>query len=421
MPHRYRVLGLVSSLIVVMYLDRLCISVAGPRIQADLRLSTTDWGWVIGAFTLAYAAFEIPTGFLADRIGPRLVITRIVLWWSTFTFATGLAGGLRSLLLVRFLFGAGEAGAFPSTASVISRWIPARERGRANSVVWVSSGIGGILTPLLVVPMQQAFGWRASFFVLGLAGFLWSAVWYSRFRDTPQEVPQVSPEERAIIGYNPLVRHGGVGWRHLLRQRNFLLLLAMYHSYCWGGYFYLSWLPTYLQLGRGLSEDTMKIATSITSATGLIGTLAGGFLSDALVRRVGLRAGRCFPAAAGLMLGGVLLAMAALASSSVVAVTALCAGLAAMNFMIPVSWALCLDLGRKHAGAVTGSMNMAGQVGSLISSVAFGYMVKGLGSYDYALLPLAAMLVVSGLLYLGIDPAKPLFAEPEPLKEQAAA
>lgn len=421
MPHRYRVLGLVSSLIVVMYLDRLCISVAGPRIQADLRLSTTDWGWVIGAFTLAYAAFEIPTGFLADRIGPRLVITRIVLWWSTFTFATGLAGGLRSLLLVRFLFGAGEAGAFPSTASVISRWIPARERGRANSVVWVSSGIGGILTPLLVVPIQQAFGWRASFFVLGLAGFLWSAVWYSRFRDTPQEVPQVSPEERAIIGDNPLVRHGGVGWRHLLRQRNFLLLLAMYHSYCWGGYFYLSWLPTYLQLGRGLSEDTMKIATSITSATGLIGTLAGGFLSDSLVRRVGLRAGRCFPAAAGLMLGGVLLATAALASSSVVAVTALCAGLAAMNFMIPVSWALCLDLGRKHAGAVTGSMNMAGQVGSLISSVAFGYMVKGLGSYDYALLPLAAMLVVSGLLYLGIDPAKPLFAEPEPLKEQAAA
>src|SRR6266496_4863892 len=110
MPHRYRVLGLVSSLVIVMYLDRLCISIAGPRIQADLGLSTTDWGWVIGTFTLGYALFEVPTGLLADQIGPRRVVTRIVLWWSAFTFVTGLTGGLRSLLAVRFLFGAGEAG-----------------------------------------------------------------------------------------------------------------------------------------------------------------------------------------------------------------------------------------------------------------------------------------------------------------------
>jgi MFS family permease len=134
-------------------------------------------------------------------------------------------------------------------------------------------------------------------------------------------------------------------------------------------------------------------------------------LSDLLVRRAGLRAGRCFPSAAGLILSGFLLTTAAFASSNNVAVPALCVGLAAMNFMLPVSWALCVDLGRKHAGAVSGSMNMAGQAGSLISSVAFGYLVKSFGSYDYALLPLAAMLVVSGILYLGIDPAKPLFAE----------
>ncbi len=419
MPYRYRMLGLVASLIIVMYLDRLCIAVAGPRIQADLKFSTTDWGWVIGAFTLAYAAFEVPSGMLADRIGPRRVITRIVLWWSTFTFATGLVTGLRSMLIVRFLFGAGEAGAFPSTASVISRWIPPSERGRSNSIIWISSGFGGILTPLLVVPIQQGFGWRAAFLLLGLVGIIWSLLWYTKFRDSPQEVPAISKREREAIGYTPAVQHIGVPWQHLLRQRNYLLLLGMYHCYCWGGYFYLSWLPTYLQMGRGLTEDAMKFAASITSAAGMFGTIGGGFLSDALVRRAGLRAGRCLPAAAGLMLSGLLLGAASFTVDNLVAVAELCLGLASMNFMLPVTWALCLDLGRRHAGSVTGSMNMAGQVGSLISSVAFGYLVKWLGSYNQALVPLAVMLVLSGLLYLGIDPAKPFFTEPEPRHQEA--
>lgn len=421
MPYRYRILGLVSSLVVVMYLDRLCISVAGPRIQSDLHFSTTDWGWVIGAFTLAYAAFEVPSGMLADRIGPRRVITRIVLWWSTFTFATGLAGGLRSMLIVRFLFGAGEAGAFPSTAAVISRWIPAAERGRCNSVIWISSGLGGILTPLLVVPIQQAFGWRAAFFLFGAVGIIWSVFWYAKFRDSPHEVAAVSKQERDAIGYHPQASHVGVSWRHLLRQRNYILLLCMYHCYCWGGYFYLSWLPTYLQMGRGLTEDAMKIAASLTSATGMLGTIAGGFLSDALVRRAGLRAGRCFPAAAGLILSGLLLGTTAFTTNNIFAVAGLCLGLASMNFMLPVTWALCVDLGRKHAGSVTGSMNMAGQIGSFISSVAFGYLVKWLGNYNDALVPLAAMLVLSGLLYLGINPAKPLFTESEPQVPSGAA
>ncbi len=422
MPHRYRVLGLVSSLIILMYLDRLCVSVAGPRIQSDLGLSTTDWGWVIGAFTLGYALFEVPSGLMADRIGPRRVITRIVLWWSAFTFATGLTGGLGSLLLVRFLFGAGEAGSFPSTASVISRWIPFSERGTANSVVWTSTGIGGLLTPLIVVPIQQAFGWRAAFLLLGLLGCAWSALWYARFRDTPAEVAGISEDERERIARDTSPRqHTRILWKPLLRQRNFLLVLAMYHSYCWGAYFYLSWLPTYLQKGRGLTEDAMKIGSAVTSASGLLGVLAGGLVSDVLVRRAGLRAGRCFPAAAGLIVSGAVLAGATFATSNSVVVAGLCIGLAAMNFMLPLAWALCQDIGRKHVGAVSGSMNMAGQAGSLISSVAFGYFVKWFGSYNYALLPLAGMLIVSGLIYLGIDPVKPLFTEPHQKTEEAIA
>lgn len=413
MPYRYRVLGLVSSLIIVMYLDRLCISIAGPRIQADFGLSTTDWGWVVGAFTLGYALFEVPTGLLADRIGPRQVVTRIVLWWSAFTIATGMAGGLRSLLAVRFLFGAGEAGTFPSVSSVISRWIPFSERGTANGVVLASTAIGGLLTPLIVVPIQKSYGWRTAFFILGIAGCAWAAFWYACFRDNPGEVAGVSrsEQERIARDIGP-PRHTKIAWGPLFKQRNFLLVLAMYHSYCWGAYFYLSWLPTYLQRGRGLTEDAMKIGSVLTSASGLIGILVGGFVSDKLVRRAGLRAGRCFPAAAGLIVSGSILVLATLAKDNTVALAGLCAGLFAMNFMFPLAWALCQDIGRRHVGAVSGAMNMAGQAGSLISSIAFGYFVKWFGSYDYALVPLAVMLVLSGVIYLFIDPTKPLFVDP---------
>jgi MFS transporter, ACS family, glucarate transporter len=422
MPYRFRVLALVSSLIVLMYLDRLAIAVAGPRMQADLGLSSTDWGWIIGAFTLGYALFEVPTGLLADRLGPRRVIARIVVWWSIFTFATGMVSGLGILLLVRFLFGAGEAGAFPSTASVISRWVPAKERGIANSVVWTSSSVGGLLTPLLVVPIQQAYGWRASFLVLGAIGLAWAVFWYASFRDSPDEVAHVSQAEREKIGKHIAVRHGEhVSWRRLLRTPNFLRVLAMYHTYCWGAYFYLSWLPTYLQNGRGLSEDSMKFASSATFAAGLVGVVVGGVASDALVRRFGLRVGRGIPAATGLIVSGAMLAMTAYTDSAAYAVTGLCLGLAAMNLMLPISWALCLDIGGKHVGAVSGAMNMAGQAGSFISSIGFGYFVKWWGSYDSALLPLAAMLVVSGIIYLTIDPATPLFREDNPEAVGASA
>ncbi|MEO8131627.1 MAG: MFS transporter, partial [Bryobacteraceae bacterium] len=187
MPHRIRVLALLFLLVLVMYFDRLCIAVAGPRIQRDLNMSPSNWGWVIGAFTIAYAMFEIPSGMLGDRIGPRKVLTRIVLWWSAFTALTGAVTAFPLMLIVRFLFGAGEAGAFPNAATVIGRWIPDSERARATSVIWTATAIGGILTPLIVVPIQQHYGWRVSFFLFGSLGLFWAALWYWWFRDTAAE------------------------------------------------------------------------------------------------------------------------------------------------------------------------------------------------------------------------------------------
>lgn len=406
MPYRFRVLGLLFVLVLVMYLDRLCIAVAGPRIQHEMGISPSHWGWVIGAFTLAYAMFEVPSGALGDRIGARKVLTRIVLWWSAFTALTGAVTSYRMMLAVRFLFGAGEAGSFPNCTSAVSRWVPASERARALSVFWMATATGGALTPPIVVSIEQSYGWRAAFFFFGSLGVFWSAVWYGWFRDTPAEKTGVSTEEREKIG-EPAARSGHrVQWSQLVRNRNFQRLLLMYHTYCWGAYFYLSWLHTYLQIGRGLTEDQMKIAASLPSCAGFAGIVAGGYFSDRLARTHSLRFARCAIGSTGLIVSGALLLCATLTPNKWAAVALLSIGLGAMDLMLPVAWSICVDAGGEHAGAISGAMNMAGQIGSLISSVAFGYWVEWYGSYDRALMPLAAMLIVSGCVFATIDPSQ---------------
>jgi MFS transporter, ACS family, glucarate transporter len=418
MPYRFRVLALLFVLVFVMYLDRLCIAVAGPRIQHEMGISPSGWGWVIGAFTLSYALFEIPSGILGDRIGARKVLTRIVLWWSAFTALTGAATSYRILLAVRFLFGAGEAGAFPNCTSAVSRWVPASERARALSVFWMATAMGGALAPPIVVSIEQHHGWRAAFYAFGSLGVFWSVIWYWWFRDSPAEKPGVSREEKEKIGQPAVRSESRVRWSQLVRNPNFLRLLLMYHTYCWGAYFYLSWLHTYLQLGRGFTENQMEIASALPSWAGLAGVVAGGYFSDRLARTHSLRFARCSLGSAGLIVSGALLLGATITANKWTAVAFLTIGLGAMDLMLPVAWSICVDAGGEHAGAISGAMNMAGQVGSLISSVAFGYWVEWSGSYDRALMPLAAMLIVSGCVFATIDPAKKMIPDHAPERVQ---
>jgi ACS family glucarate transporter-like MFS transporter len=417
MPHRYRVLILLFFLVLVMYLDRLCISVAGPRMQEDLNLSTRDWGWVIGAFTFAYAAFEIPSGVLGDRLGPRKVLTRIVLWWSAFTAITGTVSSMSTLLLVRFLFGAGEAGAFPNCTSTVARWIPQPERARSTSVFWIAAALGGALAPLIIVPLQQAYGWRASFFLFGSLGVFWAIAWRIWFYDNPADSPGITSAEVARIGTPAHSQHTSLPWGIVFRNKNFRRLLVMYHLYCWGAYFYLSWLPTYLQKGRGLSEDQMKIAAALPACAGVFGILIGGFLSDRLARKYSLRMARASIGAVSMIIAGICMVVATRTSDITIAVALIAAGLGIMNAMLPVAWSICVDLGGKHSGAVSGAMNMAGQAGSFISSVAFGYMIDWFGGYDNALLPLAIMLILGGVTFAFIDPNDQLL----PSEQRASA
>jgi MFS transporter, ACS family, glucarate transporter len=411
MLNRHWVLVLLFALSIITYIDRVCISVAGPLMQKELGLSPSMWGWVVGAFTISYALFEIPTGAMGDRLGSRTTLTRIVLWWSAFTALTGMVSNFYMLLATRFMFGVGEAGAYPNAASTISRWFPIAQRARATSVVWCASRLGGALSPFLVIPIQAQFGWRASFYVFGAVGVIWALVWYLWFRDTPAQKKGTSAEEIAEIARehdSESGKHHKLPWGIALKDSNYLTILLMYHTYCWGSYFYLSWLHTFLVKGRGMGQDEMKYYSALPFLAGFCGNLFGGFLSDYLTMKCGLKIGRRTVGAAGLAVSAACMLATGFTADRYWSVAFLSLGYGAMDCMLPVSWAVCLDVGKRYAGAVSGSMNMAGQLGSFLSSLAFGYLVEYTASYDIPLKLFSIMLFISAYLFTRIDPTKQL-------------
>jgi MFS transporter, ACS family, glucarate transporter len=418
MKYRHRVLTLLFLLSIITYIDRVCISVAGPRMQADLGIAPGQWGWVVGVFAISYAAFEIPSGAMGDRVGARKVLTRIVLWWSAFTSLTGVAWNYTVLLPIRFLFGMGEAGAYPNSSTSISRWFPTTERARAHGLVWMASRVGGALSPFLVIPIQKQWGWRASFYCFGVLGVIWAVVWYRWYRDSPREKPGVTHAEQVEIGDMEARVHHGLPWAFALRSANLWAIMLMYFTYCYAAFFFLSWMPTYLAKGRGYTEDALILST-LPFVLGALANCGGGFASDVLVRKLGLKWGRRTVGIIGLIAAAVFTVAAMLTQARIPALIFLALSYAGSDFMLPTAWAVCLDVGRKYAGAVTGTMNMAGQVGSFISSVLFGYLVEYSGSYDFPLIPMTAMLVISALLWLKIDPTQELI--PEQMAEQQAA
>lgn len=415
MPYRHRMLGLMFLLSIITYLDRVCISVAGPRMQDELGINPQQWGFVVGAFTISYAALEIPMGAWGDKYGPRRILTRIVLWWSAFTSLTGAVSNYYLLLIVRFLFGAGEAGAYPNISAAVSRWFPAQERARAVGVTWMASRLGGALSPLLVVPIQQNFGWRTTFYVFGAVGLIWCVGWFFYYRDNPRDKTGITEAELNHIGApKQVAAHVSLPWSVALRSGNFWKILLMYHTYCWGSYFYLSWLHTYLQRGRGFTENEMKLWSTLPFLIGCCGNLLGGTLSDYLVKRKGLKFGRRIVGATGLAMAGMFMLTTSQTESKEAAVIFLALGYGCMDCMLPVAWAICMDVGKKYAGTVSGSMNMAGQLGSFLTSVLFGFMVKFFNNdYNKPLIPLGCMLLISAVIFSRIDPTEQLVTEKE--------
>jgi len=405
---RHGVLGFTLTLTAIAYLDRVCISTAAPAMKADLGITDAEMGYVFSAFTLAYAIFEIPSGWLADRFGARLMLTRIVLWWSAMTAATGLATGFRSLLTVRFLFGVGEAGAFPSMARVYSRWLPASERGRAFGLAIMTAALGGAATQPLVVLLLGLIQWRHTFMVFGSVGVAWALAWFWWFRDEPHHHAGVSPAELERIGHDPPTPHGAVPWRRLASQRSMGALCLMYMGAIYGWYFYLTWLPTYLLRAHGFDLKQVGWLAALPLLSIAAGVLAGGWISDALTRHWDLRTARRVPGLIGLPLAALAILGTITASAPMTAALLLAsaAGLAAMG--VSPAWAVCLEIGGRHAGVVSGAMNTFGNLGGTLSPVIVGLCLERWGSWNASLVTVAIGYVVAALCWLAIDPTKPI-------------
>ena len=400
MKRKNLILTMLVILGVVTFLDRINISVAGSSIMHDLGLSPSQWGWVQSAFILSYGLMQIPMGALGDRMGHRKILALIVLWWSLFTAFTGMAGGLASLLVIRFMFGIGEAGSSPCSTGVISRWFEKGEVGKAQGYVWAASRMGGALTPFVVIPVMMWVGWRAAFYLLGALGVVWAAVWYWFYRDKSHDTAAETAAAR---------QNGNEGvWGSIFRSPQFWIICSMYFFYAFGSWFFFSWFPTFMELGRGFGKSELTYAVAVPFVMSMIGNIAGGYLTDKLTLKYGIKVGRKALGTSSLAVSAVCMFLAAFipGKTAVFIFLSLCFGI--FDLMLPSAWALCIDLGKQHAGTVSGAMNTAGNIGGFCCGILFGQLVQQSGNYNLPLYMIAGMLIVSAVLFAFINPTKPI-------------
>jgi MFS transporter, ACS family, glucarate transporter len=398
------------SLAIITYIDRVCISQAKPSIAKDLNLSESQMGWVFSAFTLAYAAFEIPAGYLGDKIGPRRVLMRIVIWWSFFTAASGWAWNWVSLLATRFLFGAGEAGAFPNLTKAFERWLPLAERTRAVGIMWMSARWGGAFTPFLVFLVLQVMSWRQAFALFGAIGVVWAVLFYIWYRDNPHEHPQVNAEERKILppaesSHSSL----HVPWRKLFRCKSVWYLCGQYFccSYAW--YFFITWFPSYLLQARGFNVKESALLAGLPLFLGGFGSLLAGWVTPYIERQIGsIGTARRIIGAASFVLAALLLIVSTFLSDPLLAVIAIALVSFCNDLSMPGSWSACLDVGGRYVGTLSGTMNMMGNFGGFVSPIVVGYVIQQTGNWNLTFYVTGAFYLLGAVCWLLLDPATPL-------------
>jgi MFS family permease len=400
----------------ITHLDRACIATLAPGIMRDLGLTTVQMGYVFTVFQLAYAVFEIPTARWADRTGTRLVLSRIVLWWSCLTAATGAATSYVALLAIRFLFGCGEAGAWACVARTFSRWIPGRERGTAQGIFFAGAHLVGGLTPALVLWMLQFLSWRQIFVCFGALGFAWVAVWFPWFRNDPSEHRAVNAAElQAIVKDRaPEAEHpaGLEYWRALVSSRNMLALCFMYMPNCMIFYFCITWLPTYLRVRHGFEAASLGLFAGLPLLVSMPGDLLGGLATDRLAARYGLRIGRCGLGAAAYLLAGIALLVAARSSTPVLAAALIAAATGLTMFTLGAAWATVIEVGRNQVGVVGATMNSLGNLAAMLNPLIVAYSVQWFGSWNVPLYVMGVLFLVGAACWLVVEPGRPVFAEP---------
>ncbi len=344
------------------------------------------------------------------------MLARIVVWWSVFTMATAGAWNYTSLLVIRFLFGAGEAGAWPNAAQAFSRWIPLRERGRVQGFFFAAAHVSGGLTPLLVAWLLTLLPWRGVFVVCGCSGVIWAAAWYRWFRDEPREHPRVNAGEVELIESERRLgghaHHGRALWRVLASSPNVWCLCLAYLSNSYGSYFVMTWLPTYLAENRGFEKQSLSLFAGLPLMLSVFGDISGGAVTDWAIRAFGLRLGRVVVCVAGYAVAAVAMLAAVYANTPVMAACLIAVAVAASMFTLSPSWAACMDIGGENTAVLSAAMNTTGQVGSILSPVITGWIVYRFSNWQTPLLIMAGLYALSALLWTQVDPRKRLDAAP---------
>ena len=416
---RYRVVGVAILLAMVTYLDRVCIGKLAPEISRDLHLDKVQMGYVFSAFQLSYALFEIPTAWWADRRGTRLVLTRIVVWWSFFTMLTAATFNYASMLVTRFLFGVGEAGAWPCVARTFSRWIPARERGTAKGIFFSGAYLaGGITPPLVEFLLRNDFHWRWIFVCFGMTGFIWAAVWYWWFRDEPEQHPAVNAAELdlIVVGRPDQAAHetNWAFWRLLLCRRNMILICLMYIPNSVTFYFCITWFPTYLEERHHFKAAMLGFLSGLPLILSVLSQFLGGFFSDWINSRYGLRIGRRLPGIVGYLIAAFAILFAVGSDSPQISAVLIAVATASCMFTTASAWGTCVDIGQQHSAVVGATMNSAGAFGSMIGPLVVAYSVQKFNNWNVPLYLLSGMFILGAICWLFIDPLKPIF-DPEPV------
>jgi ACS family glucarate transporter-like MFS transporter len=440
---RYWVIVFAIAIAVVQYIDRVAISQAKDGIASELKFTDAQMGKIFAAFAFSYALFEIPTGWLGDKIGAHKVLARVVLWWSFFTAATGWAWNFASLWVTRFLFGAGEAGCFPNLTKAFSTWLPKTERTRAQSLMWMGARWGGAFTPLLVVVVMAFVNWRIAFQLFASLGLLWAVVFWFWFKDNPRDHKGVNAAELELLKENATnaAGHGNVPWLVLIKRPSVWLLWAQYFCLSYGWYFFVTWLPDYLNTsGRPILSNAFLnwLATHMEGSVranliqpilkavlagvplffGGFGSLFAGFVSTKLIaggasvvkvrRTFGVLG---FVGASGLLMTSFylkdpLLAMLAMGCASF-----------CNDMTMPGSWSACMDIGGRFAGTVSGSMNMMGNFGGMAGPWAVGTILTATTvvaagtttkNWELVFAISSAIYFLGAICWFFIDPVTPI-------------
>jgi len=407
-PSRYFMVAGTFLLSMLVYVDRIGISVAKEPMTDALQLSDKQFGWVLSMFALGYALFQTPLGILSDKIGPRRALAAVVSLWSLFTALTGAVTNFITLFFVRFFFGVGEAGAYPGISKAVYHWIPIRERGIVNGINFSGGRFGAAFALPLIAIVIDTMGWRNTFFTLGILGVLWVLAWYYLFRDNPEDHPRVSAYEKEEIMISRSKQGVDVNSKFsvqsILESRNMWLAMGQYFASNFTFFFCLTWLFPHVKEQFMLNNLEAGFYSSLPLIAGAFGNMFSGWLVDTIYKKGSFRWSRVIPAVIGFGLASVGLIASLYSSEITTSIFFLSIAIFGADMTISPSWTLCNDIGKRHSGAVSGTMNMAGNIGSFITALAFPYLRDWTGSVTPFFIIGAVLNILAIIMWLKIKP-----------------